>query len=272
MTAGTWQPEQYGLYADERGRPFHDLLARVRPDDEPRLVVDLGCGPATLTATLAQRWPGARVIGVDSSAEMVAAARGVRSGVEVVEADLTTWTPPGPVDVIVANAVLHWLPGHLALLGRLVGWLAPGGWIAVQVPANFGEPTHTLLRELRADPRWSAHLAAARSPSEAGVASPEEYLAALMDAGCDADVWATQYVHLLPGDDPVLEWMRGAGARPTLAALPDDARPAFEAEYAARLRRAYPRRRYGETEATALPYRRIFLVGRTRVGARGPAA
>jgi trans-aconitate 2-methyltransferase len=254
-----WDPEQYLRFADERGRPFHDLLARVGAQD-PRLVVDLGCGPGNLTRLLVQRWPQARVEAVDSSYEMVQRAEVELSdlGERAVAtlADIREWEPPERVDVLVSNATLQWVPGHLDLLERFAGWLAPGGWLAVQVPGNFGEPSHTLLAQVAARPRWKERLSEVPRPS---VEEPATYLSRLAELGLDADVWETTYLQVLPGDDAVLQWMRGTGLRPVLSALEDDdERGAFEAEYGELLRRAYPRRPFG----TVLPYRRIFFVAR----------
>ncbi|CAA9406843.1 MAG: Trans-aconitate 2-methyltransferase, partial [uncultured Nocardioides sp.] len=139
----TWDPDRYLAFADERGRPFADLLARVGAE-EPGTVVDLGCGPGNLTALLAARWPGARVVGLDSSAEMIEKARAAGSGIDYQVADLRGWRPSRPVDVLVSNATLQWVPGHLDLLPGLVEQVAPGGWLAFQVPANFDEPSHTI--------------------------------------------------------------------------------------------------------------------------------
>ncbi|MDP9395028.1 MAG: methyltransferase domain-containing protein [Actinomycetota bacterium] len=254
MTAPTWDPEQYLRYADERGRPFADLLARVGAV-APAYVVDLGCGPGTLTRTLVERWPGAEVVGVDSSAEMIARARVDGAGVSFVEADLREWRPAWHVDVLVSNATLQWVPGHLDLVPRLVGMLAPGGWLAVQVPANFDEPSHVLLHEVAADPRWRDGLVGVARPSSHGA---DTYLRVLSEYDCTVDAWETTYFHVLPGEDAVLRWMLGTGARPILRALPEALRPAFLADYAARLREAYPPTPAG----TVLRYRRVFLVAR----------
>jgi trans-aconitate 2-methyltransferase len=259
----TWDPDTYLAFGDERARPFVDLLHRVDAED-PRDVVDLGCGPAALTATLAHRWPKARVVGVDSSAEMVAVAAAVE-GVDVVHADVRDWTPEGPVDVLVTNALLQWVPDHLALLGRWAGWLAPGGWLALQVPGNFGAPSHTLMREVAGLPRFADRLRGVLR--EDAVADPLGYAEVLTDAGCLVDAWETTYLHVLDpagaqGDDAVLAWVRGTALRPVLDALADTPEEcdAFVAEYAARLRRAYPRRPWG----TPLPFRRVFAVARRR--------
>jgi trans-aconitate 2-methyltransferase len=249
----TWDAARYQQYADERGRPFADLLARVGAE-APRLVVDLGCGTGALTATLRARWPGAEVVGVDSSPQMLAAAdRG--TGVRYEEADLAGWEPPRRVDVLLSNAALQWVPGHLDLLPRLVGHLVPGGWLGFQVPGNFDAPSHALRRELERDARFAPHLRDVRGPDAAG---PEVYLAALARLGCRVDAWETTYLHVLDGEDPVFAWVVGTGARPTLQALPAALREEFEDELRQRLRAAYPREPHG----TVLPFRRVFVVAR----------
>lgn len=248
-----WDPQRYLSRGAERARPFRDLIVRVGAD-APGTVVDLGCGPGNLTAMLAERWPGATIIGVDSSAEMVHAARQI-GGIDVVHADLREWEPPSPVGVLVSNAVLQWVPDHLDLLPRLAGWLEPGGWLAFQVPGNFGEPAHVLLRELADSPAWLDRLGADRV-ARAAIHEPVEYLDVLAGLGLRADVWETTYLHVLEGDDAVLDWMSGTALRPVLAALDPDEAAAFTAEYGARLRTAYPHRPYG----TVLPFRRVFAV------------
>jgi trans-aconitate 2-methyltransferase len=253
-----WDPVQYGVFGDERARPFGELLARVRAV-QPARVVDLGCGDGGLTATLLDRWPAARVQGVDSSAEMLAGAadHAVPGRLSFVLGSIEEWRPQHPVDVLVSNAALHWVRGHPALLGRLVAALAPAGWLAVQVPANFDSPTHTELAAVCQSPRWRDRLGAVsrRNPP---VLAPSAYLDLLAGSRCAVDVWETTYLHVLGGADPVLDWVRGTALRPVLAALADDpaAEAQFLAEYGERLRRAYPPRPHG----TILPFRRIFAV------------
>lgn len=262
-----WDPQQYARYADERGRPFAELLARVAAGS-PSYVVDLGCGPGQLTADLLRRWPQARVVGVDSSADMVEAAaeHAVAGRLEFVSGDARTWRPDRPVDVIVANAVFQWVPGHVDLLPAIAGWLAPGGWLAFQVPDNFTEPSHTLLSDVRLSPRWRERLGA-DADRGAAVERPERYLGALVEAGLVPDVWQTTYLHVLAGEDPVLEWVKGTALRPVLTALTgDDERQEFLADYGALLREAYPAQPWG----TVFPFRRTFVVGH-RVGP-GPIA
>jgi trans-aconitate 2-methyltransferase len=255
-----WDPARYLQYADERARPFHELLARVPDPPRCRSVLDLGCGTGVLTARLTRRWPSAQVIGVDSSAEMLAAAdpQAVAAGVRLVQADLREWRPDASVDVIVTHATLQWVPDHLDLLPRLAGWLAPGGVLALQVPGNVAEPSHVLLRDLADSPRWSPYVGKGRVARPASY-GPREYFEVLAGAGLAVDAWETTYLHVLKGEDAVLRWVSGTALRPVLAALPDDAaREAFVAEYGAALREAYAPGPYG----TVLPFRRVFAVGR----------
>jgi trans-aconitate 2-methyltransferase len=248
-----WDPSTYLQFADQRGRPFADLLARVAATD-PRQVVDLGCGPGQLTATLRDRWPRACVLGVDSSTEMIDRARvHQRPGLAFEVGDLRQWRPVEPVDVVVSNATLQWVPAHRSLLPSLVASLAPGGWLAFQVPGNFDEPSHVLLHELAADPRFATATAGVERPASA---APQDYLADLSALGCAVEVWETTYLHVLTGPDPVFRWISGTGARPVLQALDPSRRAEFEDEYRALLRQAYPERPYG----TVLPFRRIFAV------------
>jgi trans-aconitate 2-methyltransferase len=248
-----WSPSTYLQFADERGRPFVDLLARVGAEN-PKLVVDLGCGPGQLTATLARRWPEARIQGLDSSTEMIARAQEhAGGGLSFAVADLRSWQPDEPVDVLVSNATLQWVPGHRDLLPRLLAAVRPGGWLAFQVPGNFGEPSHRLLHELAAGPRFAAATRAVLRPASA---EPADYLADLSALGCTVDVWETTYLHVLTGPDPVFRWISGTGARPMLQALDQSQRAEFETEYRARLAAAYP----AEAHGTVLPFRRIFAV------------
>lgn len=252
MREHAWDPDRYLTYADERGRPFVELLQRVDAAS-PRTVVDLGCGPGNLTRLLAARWPGAKVSGRDSSPEMIARATRDVPGIDFAVADLRAFVDANErVDVLVSNAMLQWVPGHLALLPGLLDRVVPGGWLAFQVPGNFGEPSHVLRAELAAEPRYAPHLEGIATPASH---DPATYLAALTGAWVDA--WETTYLHVLSGADAVFTWVSGTGARPTLEALPADLRPAFETEFKARLRAAYPLRADG---TVILPFRRIFVV------------
>jgi trans-aconitate 2-methyltransferase len=256
-----WDPGQYLRFADERSRPFFDLLGRVAAE-RPGLVVDLGCGPGQLTATLADRWPEAEVQGIDSAPEMIEAASrllrepGVSPRLSFRLGDLRDWRPDRPVDVIVSNAVLQWVPDVAPLLVRWTGLLAPDGFLAFQVPGNYDQPSHVILRELAASDRWRPLLAGVGWGRQA--ADPAAYVDLLARAGCEVDAWETTYVHVLRGADPVLDWYKGSGLRPVLAALPADPAADFLAAYGARVRDAYPAAPYG----TVFPFRRVFVVAR----------
>jgi trans-aconitate 2-methyltransferase len=248
-----WDPTTYLEFADERSRPFVDLVGRVKVAD-PKVVVDLGCGPGQLTASLAVRWPKAQILGLDSSPDMIRQAAklaGPRLSFQLQ--DLRSWQPATPVDVIISNATLQWVPEHRELMPMLTSALGPNGWLAFQVPGNFNEPSHRLLRQLAADPRYAPELTGVVWPSSADAVA---YLDDLADLGCSVDGWETTYLHVLNGPNPVFRWICSTGARPVLQALPDDHRAQFVAEYQELLNEAYPPRPYG----TVLPFRRIFIV------------
>jgi trans-aconitate 2-methyltransferase len=252
-----WDAGQYLRFGGERSRPFFDLIGQVHATD-PRYVVDMGCGPGNLTAALAQRWPGARVVGADNSPEMIAAAQAsaaARDGsVSFALSDVWDWRPEFPVDVLVCNAVLQWVPGHDELLLRWADLLAPDGWLAFQLPGNFDSPSHVIVKEIATSPRWRGLLSGAELNRQAG--DPGEYVDLLARPGYTVDAWETTYSHILPGDNPVVEWTKGTTLRPVLALLDDEQAADFVAEYADRLRGAYRTGPFG----TVFPFRRVFTV------------
>ncbi len=264
-----WDPAQYLRHADHRARPFTDLLARIPdlPDPapgRPPRIADLGCGPGNVTALLARRWPTAHITGYDNSPEMLDKADADHAGptpgggrLDFAHADARTWTPDQPCDLIVSNATLQWVPGHLERFADWVAALRPGGTFAFQIPSNFSAPSHRLMRELADSARFRDRLAGVLRHADA-VHTPETYLERLTGLGCVTDVWETTYLHLLPGRDPVLDWVKGTGLRPVLTALADDTelREAFLTEYTAALRTAYPSGPHG----TPFPFRRVFAV------------
>lgn len=251
-----WDVAEYRKFAAERSRPFFDLLARVQIE-RPGLVVDLGCGPGELTRTLSDRWPAARVVGVDSSADMLAkAAPLVRPGrLEFVQADLAGWQPPGPVDLLVSNAALHWAGDHPGLLARLAGQLAPGGTLAVQVPNRFRDPAQEAVEAVAADSRWADRLRGV-GLGRGSVLPAAEYVDLMHDLGFAVDAWETTYLHVLTGDDPVGDWLAGSGLRPLLARLDPAEAAAFRRTLADRLRSVHPPRR----GVTVFPFPRLFFV------------
>lgn len=253
----SWDPEAYLRHADDRGRPFLDLLARV--DVTPYTIVDLGCGPGQLTPALQERWPHARILGIDSSAEMIEAALERDDGplVSYRMADVSEWMPESPVDLIVSNAMFQWVPDQLDVIRRLAGRVAHGGAFAIQVPNNFDAPSHVLLRELAARDPYAEHTAGLDLVRGSDPDSYLELFASLSDdLGWGVDAWETTYLHVLPGADAVFSWISGTGARPVLQALPDDLRASFEKEYKDLLREAYPPQPWG----TVFPFRRTFVV------------
>ncbi|TDB81134.1 trans-aconitate 2-methyltransferase [Micromonospora sp. KC721] len=258
-----WDPGTYLRYGSERSRPFHDLVARI-PVDRPRAVVDLGCGPGTLTAALAARWPDARVVGFDTSPQMIARAAALDTRAEFRVGDAADWRPGPDVDVLVANAVLQWVPEHRDLLARWAQELPPGAWLAFQVPGNFTAPSHRALHEIARRDRWVDTLGPLLRADP--VDDAVDYAASLAGIGCAVDAWETVYVHLLPAepgaDHPVLRWMEGTALRPVQAALDADGWADFRTELGLRLAEAYPVR-HGRVY---FPFRRIFVVART--GAR----
>jgi trans-aconitate 2-methyltransferase len=249
-----WDPAKYLTFADQRGRPFHELIGRIGAE-RPRRVVDLGCGPGNLTATLARRWPDAAIEALDSAPEMVEAAREL--GIDARLADLAEWQPKPDTDVVIVNAVLQWVPGHADLLRSWVGALATGSWLAWQVPGNLDAPSHALVRELAGSAQWQEPLSAVGPGAEHAVASPTEYADLLTDTGCLVDAWETTYLQRMTGADPILEWITGTALRPIRAALDDEQWQRFRGQLAPRLRHAYPARPDG---ITWFPFRRLFVV------------
>jgi trans-aconitate 2-methyltransferase len=245
------------MFDDHRARPFDELVARIRAS-APRRVADLGCGPGHLTETLAKRWPTAAIEAFDSSAEMVAAAR--ERGLPASVADVRDWHPSPDTDVAVCNAVLQWVPGHEDLLRWWAAELPPGGWLAMQVPGNFSAPSHALVRELAATPKWNSLLAPAGLRTEDAVLDPSGYATVLAESGCAVDAWETTYLQRLTGPDAVLEWITGTALRPIRSVLDDTAWADFRAELIPLLRSAYPTRPDG---TTWFPFRRVFAVAQT---------
>jgi trans-aconitate 2-methyltransferase len=260
-----WDPAQYLRFADERARPFHDLVNRIAVD-APARVVDLGCGPGNVTATLLDCWPDADVEGIDSSAEMVAKA-GELAGprLRFAQRGIEDWRADGPLDVIVSNAALQWVPTHPDLMPGWVAALRPGGALAFQVPSNVDGAAPRVFRAVAGSPQWTDRLgavAAGTGPSQSGgvIRPTAEYVDRLARLGCTVDAWETTYFHVLPGEDPVLEWYAGTGLRPYLDALDPAEHAAFRADVAAGLRDAFPTKDYG----TVLPFMRVFVVAYRR--------
>ncbi len=259
-----WDPAQYLKYAGERLRPALDLLARV-PLAAPATIADLGCGAGNVTRILAERWPDAAITGIDNSATMLAQARATlrdRARAGWREADLAAWAASAPsasLDLVYSNAALHWLDDHATLFPRLLATVAPGGALAVQMPSNFGAPSHVALHDLVASAPWRERLAPLLRATP--VAPAGQYFEWLAPLARTVDAWTTEYLHVLaPGADgehPVVAWTRGTALTPFLAALDPDAQAAFVAAYRGRIATAYPPRADGRV---LYPFRRVFVV------------
>ncbi len=261
MSETRWDPDQYARFQGERDRAALDLLLRLPDDLEPREIWDLGCGSGQHAALLKRRHPQAHVHGLDASAAMIASARNLSTAVEWQVGRIDDWVPQVLADLILANASLHWVPDHRALLPRLVGNLAPGGVLAVQMPLRATPLHHRVVERVAGRDPWAAHLADV--PLATDPLAAEDYFD-LLAPDCEAiDIWSTTYLHPLQGPDPVLNWLMGAGLRPHLAALEavPDLSQAFLSALAAALSDAFPVRPSG---VTLLPFPRLFLVARRR--------
>jgi len=253
----SWNPDQYLRFAQPRLRPALDLVARLA--GEPKTVVDLGCGTGNVTALLAARWPQAQIAGVDDSEAMRAQARAALPALDWQRRSIGGWAAPAPVDLLFSNAALHWLPEHGRLFPHLAQQVAPGGWLAVQMPCNFHAPSHTAIADaVRAGP-WRGALEPLLAP--APVAEPAFYYDALLPLADTLDLWETEYLQVLQGPAAVKEWTKGTWLKQFLDRLQGAERDAFEADYTARVARAYPRRADG---STLFPFRRLFIVMRRK--------
>ena len=259
-----WDPAQYLKFADHRLRPAIELLNRIDME-APAEVYDLGAGAGNATRLLKARWPLARITGVDASEAMLARAAAEAPEIVWQRADLATWRPPRPADVIYSNAALHWLADHDRLFPALFSALAPGGVLAVQMPRNFSAPSHAAITEAVRSGPWRTKLEPLLRL--APVAEPAFYFDLLAPRAAAVEIWETEYLHVLEGDDPVKEWTKGTWLRPLLDALDEPERSRFEACYAELVARAYSRRPDGRT---LFPFRRLFIVAKAPT--RPPAA
>ena len=255
-----WDPHQYLRFSDHRLRPALELLDRVN-HQAPQVVYDLGCGTGQITSLMAGRWPGAKVYGLDNSREMLDAAGKLPGSVQWIEADIATWEPAERPDIIYSNATLQWVEGHEVLFPRLAGFLKPGGVLAVQMPLSWGMPSHRLMRETLADggPKGTplGPESLRREMARDWVPQGPVYYDWLVGKTTGLDIWSTEYLQVLQGPDPVLEWVKGTGLRPALLGLQEAERATFLAEYTKRLRAAYPLRPDG---CTVYPFLRLFMV------------
>lgn len=251
----SWDPDRYLGFHDLRLRPALDLLARV-PLTAPERIVDLGCGPGNVARVLRERWPEAALCGVDQSVAMLARAQEVLPDARWIEADLSGWSPALPVDLVFSNAALHWVDDHPALFARLAGMVAPGGVLAVQMPANFDAPSHRLIRELAAAPAWGNCLGEVRMGAVLETGAYHRLLAPHFKV---VDLWETTYVQQLVGEHAVLDWLMGTTLVPYLDRLDPSAGVAFATALKPLLASAYPVQDDG---SVLFPFKRVFMVAR----------
>jgi trans-aconitate 2-methyltransferase len=254
----TWAPDQYLQFARERTRPCRDLVRRVEIDS-PRRIIDLGCGPGNSTAVIAERWPGAVVTGLDSSAEMIEAARRGGGNRTWMVRDISEWAQSNdqPFDAVVSNAALQWVGDHGTIFPRLLRRVAPGGALAVQMPGNYDAPAHLAMRELATSSAWRPRFPA-DGVREWHVHDLAFYYDALGPYAARLDFWETEYLHVMRSAEAIVDWYKGTGLRPFLDVLAGDGgRAAFLAEYLAKIRELYPPRADGKV---LFPFRRLFMV------------
>ena len=253
--ADGWDARQYLKFEDERTRPPRDLLAQI-PLAAPRRVYDLGCGPGNSTELLIVRWPQAEVIGLDSSPDMLRQARERLPGRPFEEGDLASWNPPAGTDVLFANAVFQWVPGHTKVLQRLLAALPAGGALALQMPDNTREPALELMREVATGGDWARQLAPAIAQRD-DLPMPSGYYDLLRPHCTRLDIWHSVYNHVMPGAPGIVEWFRGSALRPFLDLLSKDEAQRFVTDYSARIARAYPACHDGKV---LLRFPRLFIV------------
>lgn len=250
-----WNPSLYVKFEDERTRPARDLLGRV-PLTDARRVADLGCGPGNSTELLVERFSQAEVVGVDSSQNMLVAVKQRLPGCDFLKADLSSWTPDRPYDLLFANATYQWVTGHATALLRLLDSQPSGGVLAVQMPDNFNEPSHVLMRETATAGRWASRYGDLSKARET-ILTPEGYYDLFQPKAKRIDLWHTVYHHVLADASAIVEWVKSTGLRPYVDPLPDDERAEFLADYTARIATAYPARADGRV---ILHFPRIFMV------------
>ncbi len=253
----TWDPETYLRFSDERLRPGLDLLSRL-PASEPRSVIDLGCGTGNLTRLIAARWPQSRVVGLDSSRAMLEEARATETDIDWILGDIADWNPSIEYALVFSNAALHWVDDHQSLFRRLTMAVASGGILAIQVPDNWAEPTHSIPARVLTDPRFTDDHR--RLLLRDRVASPAVYRT-WIGAGFDVDIWQTIYHHVLTGVDPVLTWVTGSILAPVLDGLDPERRLLFIETCRTEYARSYPTQPDG---TTLLAFRRLFIVANRR--------
>jgi trans-aconitate 2-methyltransferase len=249
-----WDARQYLKFEDERTRPPRDLLAQV-PLQQPRLIVDLGCGPGNSTELLIERFPGAEVVGLDSSPEMLRKARERLPECKFIEADITTWTPAVGTDLLFSNATFQWVPDHPRVLRRLLEVLPADGVLAVQMPDNTAEAAIEIQGRVATAGPWAAKLA--NAVPRGSLLTPEGYYDLLKPVCSRIDIWHTVYNHVMATPAAIVEWFKGSSLQPYLALLDGALREEFLADYAEKIAATYKPRFDG---TVLLKFPRLFFV------------
>lgn len=249
-----WDADHYLQFRDERTRPAADLVARIALQD-PTSIVDLGCGPGNSTQVLRNRWPTARVVGIDNSPEMIERARNAHPDREWELGDIATWSPAEPFDLVFSNAALQWLGDHATLVRRLFAHVAPAGALAFQVPSDPYALVRTYIDEIADDPAWRERMAGPRSALT--MEPPAVYYDALAESARSIDLWETEYHHVMESPRAIVDWISSTGLRPFLDALDPDERVAFVRRLTARVEAGYPVRADGRV---LFPFRRLFVI------------
>jgi trans-aconitate 2-methyltransferase len=262
LASTVWDANLYLKFADARMRPALDLMGRLDPANAARpghAIYDLGCGAGNITRILAERFPGAPVVGIDSSEQMLEKARSqtVDKRVSFARGDLAHFKPDAPPAILYSNATYQWLPGHIDMFPGLLKLLPSGGQLAIQMPRNHEAPSHALMRAAADAGPWASKLKGIGGIAR--VEEPARYYDVLKPLSSELEVWETIYQQVLTGKDPVAQYTSSTGLRPFLEALAEPERTEFYQTYAKLIAKAYPTRSDG---ITLFPFRRLFIVAR----------
>jgi trans-aconitate 2-methyltransferase len=250
-----WNPNLYLKFSDQRARPAADLIAQIRLEN-PRRIIDLGCGTGNSTEQLHHRWPEAEITGLDSSPEMLRQARLGHPDWNWIESPIQAWRPEGSYDVVFSNAALHWVADHESVFPRLLSFVSPGGVLAVQMPNNFLSPAHQGMKKVAQDPCWAGALDG--TSDNCNVQPIKFYYRVLSGAGRDLNLWEIEYLQIMNSTRAILDWMRSTAMRAYLERLRDEkSRRKFEEMCLHEFERAY---RAEPDGAVLFPYRRMFIV------------
>ncbi len=252
---GNWNPEQYLKYKSERTQPSIDLVSRIKIEN-PKNIIDIGCGPGNSTQILHQRWPSAEIVGLDHSEEMIKKAREDYPEQKWLAADVSSFKSNIFYDIVFSNAVLHWIPHHEILVPNLFKLVRNRGAMAVQVPANHESPLHKALLSVSSGEKWHRYTKGCEKMLHHHPA--EYYYQLLTPIASKIELWETTYYHILPSHQGLIEWGKGTAMKPYLDRLPDDSKKnRFEKEVLAGCKKAYKRQKDG---SIVFRFNRLFFI------------